>query len=103
MLLLLLLLLLLQVLDRMLLYLRIVHSIDFYGVIDYENEDEMPHRCGMMHARSAPPTTPPTDSEGTGPYLLHFSKAQTPRNARLAITWSTRLSANGCNARNFRL
>jgi len=33
-----------QVLDRLLLYLRIVHSIDFYATIEYSNEDEMPHR-----------------------------------------------------------
>lgn len=42
---------LLTVLDRMLLYLRIVYSIDYYGAYEYPNEDEMPHRCGIIHAR----------------------------------------------------
>ena len=35
----------------MLLYLRIVYSIDYYGAYEYPNEDEMPHRCGIIHAR----------------------------------------------------
>lgn len=45
----------LKVLDRMILYLRIVHSIDYYSANEYPNEDEMPHRCGIMHARGMPP------------------------------------------------
>jgi hypothetical protein len=32
------------VLDRMILYLRIVHSVDFYNHSEYPNEDEMPNR-----------------------------------------------------------
>lgn len=42
---------LIKVLDRLLLYLRIVHSIDYYNHSDYPNEDEMPNRIGIMHAR----------------------------------------------------
>ncbi|XP_022192314.1 serrate RNA effector molecule homolog isoform X2 [Nilaparvata lugens] len=42
---------LLKVLDRLLLYLRIVHSVDYYNHCEYPNEDEMPNRCGIMHAR----------------------------------------------------
>lgn len=42
----------------MLLYLRIVHSVDFYNHSEYVNEDEMPNRCGIMHARCALPSTP---------------------------------------------
>lgn len=42
----------------MLLYLRIVHSVDFYNHSEYVNEDEMPNRCGIMHARCAPPSNP---------------------------------------------
>lgn len=38
-------------LDRMLLYLRIVHSVDFYNLAEYSNEDEMPNRCGILHVR----------------------------------------------------
>ncbi|XP_064652698.1 serrate RNA effector molecule homolog isoform X2 [Lineus longissimus] len=46
---------LLRVLDRMILYLRVVHSMDYYGGNEYPNEDEMPNRCGMIHARGSPP------------------------------------------------
>ena len=35
---------LIQVLDKMVLYLRIVHSVDFYNHSEYPNEDEMPNR-----------------------------------------------------------
>uniref|UniRef100_A0A0B7B5L3 Arsenite-resistance protein 2 homolog n=2 Tax=Arion vulgaris TaxID=1028688 RepID=A0A0B7B5L3_9EUPU len=44
-----------QALDRMVLYLRLVHSVDYYNANEYPNEDEMPHRCGLMHARGTPP------------------------------------------------
>nr|CAD7392494.1 unnamed protein product [Timema cristinae] len=44
-----------MVLDKLLLYLRIVHSVDYYNHCEYPNEDEMPNRCGIMHARSIPP------------------------------------------------
>ncbi|EDV22430.1 uncharacterized protein TRIADDRAFT_64154, partial [Trichoplax adhaerens] len=47
---------LLQVLDRLLLYLRLVHSVDYYGGSEYIYEDDMPHRCGILTVRgkSAP-------------------------------------------------
>jgi hypothetical protein len=35
----------------MILYLRIVHSFDYYSGVEYPNEDAMPHKCGIMHAR----------------------------------------------------
>ena len=54
---------LLQVLDRMLLYLRIVHSFDYYSCSEYPNEDVMPNRCGIIHARGLPPTTKITQSD----------------------------------------
>lgn len=44
-----------KVLDRLVLYLRIVHSVDYYNHCEYPYEDEMPNRCGIMHARSGPP------------------------------------------------
>lgn len=44
-----------RVLDRLVLYLRIVHSVDYYNHCEYPYEDEMPNRCGIMHARSGPP------------------------------------------------
>lgn len=48
---------LVKVLDRLLFYLRIVHSVDYYNHCEYPNEDEMPNRCGIMHARGIPPSS----------------------------------------------
>jgi hypothetical protein len=48
---------LLRVLDKLLFYLRIVHSVDYYNHCEYPNEDEMPNRCGIMHARGIPPSS----------------------------------------------
>ncbi|XP_045463642.1 serrate RNA effector molecule homolog isoform X2 [Harmonia axyridis] len=47
---------LLGVLDKIILYLRIVHSVDYYNHCEYPNEDEMPNRCGILHARGPAPT-----------------------------------------------
>ncbi|XP_052687226.1 serrate RNA effector molecule homolog isoform X2 [Crassostrea angulata] len=52
-----------KALDRMILYLRIVYSIDYYSANEYPNEDEMPHRCGIMHSRGVPPTTKITQQD----------------------------------------
>lgn len=46
---------LIKVLDKLLLYLRIVHSVDYYITCDYPSEDEMPTRCGIMHVRGPIP------------------------------------------------
>ncbi|KAM4676996.1 serrate RNA effector molecule homolog [Discoglossus pictus] len=46
---------LIKVLDKLLLYLRIVHSVDYYNNCEYANEDEMPTRCGIMHVRGPLP------------------------------------------------
>jgi len=46
---------LLRVLDRLVLYLRVVHSLDYYNGSDYPYEDEMPNRCGIIHVRGATP------------------------------------------------
>ncbi|XP_043658283.1 serrate RNA effector molecule homolog isoform X2 [Drosophila teissieri] len=43
------------VLDRLVLYLRIVHSVDYYNHCEYPYEDEMPNRCGIIHARGPAP------------------------------------------------
>eukprot|EP00092_Neocalanus_flemingeri_P017953 GFUD01019427.1.p1 GENE.GFUD01019427.1~~GFUD01019427.1.p1 ORF type:complete len:548 (-),score=172.51 GFUD01019427.1:471-2114(-) len=40
-----------KVLDRLILYLRIVFSLDFYNKNEYPFEDEMPNRCGLLHVR----------------------------------------------------
>lgn len=39
---------LLKVLDKLILYLRIVHSIDFYNSTEYMNEDNMPNRLFLI-------------------------------------------------------
>ncbi|PSN55053.1 Serrate RNA effector molecule [Blattella germanica] len=54
---------LIKVLDRLLFYLRIVHSVDYYNHCEYPNEDEMPNRCGIMHARGIPPSSKVTQQE----------------------------------------
>jgi len=64
---------LLKVLDRLLFYLRIVHSVDYYNHSEYPNEDEMPNRCGIMHARGIPPMSNVTQSE-FDEYIATFSK-----------------------------
>ncbi len=64
---------LLRVLDRMIFYLRIVHSIDFYNHSEYPNEDEMPNRCGIMHARAVPPSSNVGPSE-IEDYCASFEK-----------------------------
>merc|ERR1719312_964734 len=64
---------LIQVLDRMILYLRIVHSVDFYNHSEYPNEDEMPNRCGILHARGIPPAAKVTNTE-IEEYMKTFEK-----------------------------
>jgi hypothetical protein len=45
----------LKVLDKIILYLRIVHSFDFYAHLQYPNEDQMPNKLGLFHVRGIPP------------------------------------------------
>uniref|UniRef100_A0A3Q3GWH4 Serrate RNA effector molecule homolog n=1 Tax=Labrus bergylta TaxID=56723 RepID=A0A3Q3GWH4_9LABR len=54
---------LLKVLDRLLLYLRLVHSVDYYNFCEYPAEDEMPHRCGLIHVRGPLPVAKITAAE----------------------------------------
>jgi hypothetical protein len=44
-----------KMLDKLILYLRVVHSIDFYNSIEYQQEDSMPNRCGIMFVRPGLP------------------------------------------------
>lgn len=62
---------LIKVLDRLLLYLRVVHSVDYYNQSEYASEDEMPNRCGIMHARGSPPSSKVTPQE-VADYINHF-------------------------------
>ncbi|CAL8276179.1 unnamed protein product [Arctogadus glacialis] len=52
-----------KVLDRLLLYLRVVHSIDYYNTCEYPSEDHMPNRCGMVHVRGPIPPNRVTHGE----------------------------------------
>nr|XP_057921686.1 serrate RNA effector molecule homolog isoform X2 [Doryrhamphus excisus] len=54
---------LLEVLDRLLVYLRLVHSVDYYNFCEYPAEDEMPHRCGLFHVRGPLPVAKITSTE----------------------------------------
>lgn len=54
---------LVKVLDKLILYLRIVHSMDFYNHCEYPYEDEMPNRCGIIHARGPAPSNKVTNNE----------------------------------------
>ena len=52
-----------RILDRMIYYLRIVHSLDYYQATEYPNEDKMPNRIGIMHCRGPTPTSKVTKKE----------------------------------------
>lgn len=43
-----------KILDRLILYLRIVHSVDYYGCAYLEQEDRQPRRVGTIHMRGIP-------------------------------------------------
>uniref|UniRef100_A0A0N4ZSL5 Serrate RNA effector molecule homolog n=1 Tax=Parastrongyloides trichosuri TaxID=131310 RepID=A0A0N4ZSL5_PARTI len=45
---------LLQRLDKIIVYLRIVHSIDYYFATLFSIEDVMPSKCGVLHIRAEP-------------------------------------------------
>jgi hypothetical protein len=42
-----------RLLDKLILYLRLVHSIDYYNATEYQQEDFMPNKCGILHVRSS--------------------------------------------------
>ena len=53
-----------QVLDCLIWYLRVVHSVDFYNGVSFPSEDCMPHRCGIFTVRPVKPNAV-TQDEGT--------------------------------------
>ncbi|GFS18174.1 serrate RNA effector molecule-like protein [Elysia marginata] len=68
-----------QALDRMILYLRLVHSVDYYSTNEYPNEDEMPHRCGIMHARgNAPGASSKVTQNDVNEWTTNFEKKVKP-------------------------
>jgi hypothetical protein len=40
-------------LDKLIIYLRVVHSIDYYNATEYQQEDWMPNRLGILHVRAS--------------------------------------------------
>lgn len=75
-----------KVLDRLLLYLRLVHSVDYYNHTDYPQEDEMPNRIGIMHARGSSPSSKVTMRE-VNEYMKSFeTKIQPYLEAHLPLT-----------------
>ena len=79
---------LVKVLDKLILYLRIVHSVDYYNHCEYPNEDEMPNRCGIMHVRGAPPANKVLSNELTE-YCRNFESKMAAFLAPVATVTST--------------
>ena len=70
-------------LDKLVLYLRVVHSIDFYNSIEYQQEDSMPNRCGIMFVRPAVPSNAAvaslkTNQEEINQYIQQFEAKMKP-------------------------
>ena len=66
-----------KVLDRLIYYLRIVHSFDYYNVTEYPNEDEMPNRIGLVHVRGLPPSLK-VQQKDVDAYIKTFEQKITP-------------------------
>lgn len=84
-----------KILDRMLLYLRIVHSVDYYNNTDYPQEDEMPNRIGIMHARGSPPTSTITIAE-INEYIKTFEEKIKPYLETVAPVTEEEKKQLGC-------
>lgn len=71
---------LLKALDQVVLYLRVVHSFDYYASTEYIGEDDMPQKVGIMFAR---PTPPSNYGEAPREMLRDFIEAQKARIASI--------------------
>ncbi|ULU11841.1 hypothetical protein L3Y34_015315 [Caenorhabditis briggsae] len=60
----------LKALDLLIIYLRIVHSIDFYNHGHYAQEDSMPNRCGLIHVRGQPPSGASINTDENGDLIV---------------------------------
>lgn len=67
---------LMKALDRIILYLRCVHSFDYYAATEYIGEDDMPQKIGIIFAR---PRAPMTYGENPQETLREFIEAQKSR------------------------
>lgn len=90
---------LLTVLDKLILYLRIVHSVDFYNHCEYPYEDEMPNRCGIIHARGPPPQK--VNSNEIQDYIRVFETKMTSflaKNSTLEVDELKNMGSKDCEA-----
>lgn len=63
---------LIKVLDRLLLYLRVVYSVDYYNHCEYPQEDEMPNRLEISFKFSVSYVLPKMLFNYPGVSLLFF-------------------------------
>lgn len=75
---------LINVLDKLLFYLRIVYSIDYYNHCEYPQEDEMPNRCGLIHVRGPAPSSKVAQTE-----ILDYCKQFEAKISSLVASTST--------------
>ncbi|CAH8673981.1 unnamed protein product [Schistosoma rodhaini] len=66
-----------RTLDLLILYSRIVHSVDYYAGAIYPMEDLMPHRCGILHARGDRGINPVPGARSSG---LAFTQREINNN-----------------------
>lgn len=86
---------LINVLDKLILYLRIVHSVDFYNHCEYPYEDEMPNRCGIIHARGPPPQNKISNPE-IQDYIRNFESKMSSFLAKSVTIDEVELKKIGC-------
>ena len=72
------------VFDRLVLYLKLVHSFDFYNCTHYITEEEMPNRCGLFHVRESIPSAGANISEQD---KSEFIKKKTEKIVSLMNGW----------------
>lgn len=65
-------------LDKLVLYLRVVHSFDFYNCTEYQQEDSMPNRCGIMFARPVVTSGQKTTQDEINQYTKQFELKMKP-------------------------
>jgi len=80
-----------RVIDKLVLYLRVVHSIDFYNATEYQQEDSMPNRCGIMFVRPALPVNAAAASLKTTQEEINQYTAQCDAKMKPFLEYKERL------------
>ncbi|XP_071855335.1 serrate RNA effector molecule homolog isoform X2 [Apostichopus japonicus] len=83
-----------KVLDRLLCYLRFVHSVDYYSCSKFHIEDDMPSRCGLMHVRGANPPNRLTQKD-MDTWKTNFERKISPLMSKKAAVSQDELSKLG--------